>query len=87
MDVTHVVLSSLNSGSILKSINHIFITLIPKFNNPEWVSDFRPISLCNVIYKIISKVIANCLKALLDSIIQKLRVLLSLIDWLLITFS
>ena len=30
MDVTQVVLSSLNSGSILKSINHIFITLIPK---------------------------------------------------------
>ena len=35
MDVTHVVLSSLNSGSILKSINHTFITLIPKFNNLE----------------------------------------------------
>ena len=30
MDVTQVVLSSLNSGSILKSINHTFITLIPK---------------------------------------------------------
>ena len=49
MDVTQAVLSCLNSGSILKSINHTFIALIPKINNPERVSDFRPISLCNVI--------------------------------------
>ena len=69
MDVTQAVLSCLNSGSILRFINHTFITLIPKVNNPDRVSDFRPISLCNVIYKIISKVIANRLKPLLDSII------------------
>ena len=71
MDVTQAVLSCLNSGSILKSINHTFITLIPKVNNLKKVSDFRPISLCNVIYKIISKVIANHLKPLLDSIISE----------------
>ena len=44
MDVHQAVLSYLNSSSILKSINHTFITLIPKINNPETVSDFRPIS-------------------------------------------
>lgn len=71
MDVTQAVLSCLNSGSILKSINHAFITLIPKVNNPDRVSDFRHISICNVIYKIISKVIANCLKPLLDPIISE----------------
>ena len=71
MDVTQAVLSCLNSGSILKSINHTFIALIPKINNPERVSDFRPISLCNVIYKIISKVIANRLKPMLNSIISE----------------
>lgn len=71
MDVTHAVLSSLNSSSILKSINHTFITLIPKVNNPERVSNFRPISFYNVIHKIISKVIANRLKPLLDSIISE----------------
>ena len=71
MDVHQVVLSSLNSGAILKFINHIFITLIPKMNNPEKVSDFHLISLCNVIYKIVSKVIANRLKPLLNSIISE----------------
>ena len=69
MDVHQAVLSSLNSGAILNSINHTFITLIPKVNNLEKVSNFRPISLCNVIYKIVTKVIANRLKPMLNSII------------------
>ena len=71
MDVHQAVLSCLNSGSILKSINHTFITLIPKVNNSEKVFDFRPISLCNVIYKIVSKVIANRLKPMLNSIVSE----------------
>ena len=71
MDVTQSVLSSLNSGSILKSINHKFITLVPKVQNLEKVTDFRPLSLCNVIYKIISKVLANRLKPMLHSIISE----------------
>ena len=71
MDITQAVLSCLNSSSILKSINHTFITLIPKVKNPERVSEFRPISLCNVIYKIVSKVIANRLKPYLNSIISE----------------
>ena len=71
MDITKAVLSSLNSGSLLKSINHTFISLIPKVKNPKRVTEFRPISFCNVIYKIISKVIANGLKPLLNSIISE----------------
>ena len=71
MDVSQAVLSSLNSSSLLKSVNHTFITLISKVKNPKRVTEFMPISLCNVIYKIISKVIANCLKPLLNSIISE----------------
>jgi ribonuclease HI len=70
-DVTAAVLSSLNSGSILQAINHTYITLIPKVKSPTRITEFRPISLCNVIYKILSKVLANRLKLILPRIISE----------------
>ena len=70
-DVTNSVLSWLNSGTIPHPLNHTFITLFPKIKNPESVSDYRSISLCNVLYKNFSKVFANRLKKILPSIISK----------------
>ncbi len=70
-DVSFAVLSCLNSGTILKSINHTYITLIPKIPIPKKVTNFRPISLYNVIYKIISKVLTNRLKTILPHIIYE----------------
>ena len=61
-DVVIAVLDFLNNGNMLPEINHTNIVLIPKVKNPEKMSNFRPISLCNVIYKIMSKVLANRLK-------------------------
>ena len=55
--------------TLLKAFTHTFITLIPKPPNPEEVSHFRPISLSNVLYKIISKVLVNRLKPIINSII------------------
>ena len=69
MDVTQFVLSFLNSASLPQHLNHTFITLILKVNKPELVFEFRPISLCNVLYKIFSKVLANKLKRILPKII------------------
>lgn len=40
-----------NSGKILKEINNTFLALIPKKKNPESLNDFRPIALCNTLYK------------------------------------
>ena len=54
-DVTSSILSWLNIGTLPHSVNHTFITLIPKTENPEYVTQFRPISLCNVLYKIFSE--------------------------------
>ena len=59
----------LNSGHTLPTLNHTHIVLIPKVKNPVKMSDFRPTSLCNVIYKIIAKVLANKLKQVLPQII------------------
>ena len=64
------VLNFLNSGIMLPEINYTHIILIPKIKSPERISYFRPISLCNVIYKIISKVLANRLKLILPSLIS-----------------
>ena len=60
---------SLNGNMSMASLNKTNIALIPKTNNPKKMADFRPISLCNVVYKIISKTIANRFKALLPNII------------------
>ena len=70
-DVIEAVLSCLTSGVIPPSINRTFITLIPKVKSPTKVSEYRPISLCNIIYKLVSKVIANRLKGVLPLIISE----------------
>jgi hypothetical protein len=51
-------------------VNDTAIVLILKGSNPEELKEFRPISLCNMIYKLISKCIVNRLRGLLDEIIS-----------------
>ena len=58
-EVWEVVEDSRRSGTILKSINSTFLALIPKVEEAKTPDKFIPIALCNVIYKIISKVIAK----------------------------
>ncbi|GAA0158915.1 hypothetical protein LIER_38751 [Lithospermum erythrorhizon] len=69
-DVTRATLEFLNSGHILKEINNSFITLIPKVDNPTSMTDYRLISLYNVIYKISSKVLVNRLNPHMNSLIS-----------------
>ena len=68
--VVNAVLDFLNFGHMVSEINHTHLVLIPKIKAPDKISDFRHISLCNVIYKIISKVLANRLKPILPHIIS-----------------
>ena len=52
------------------NLNDTLLCLIPKCTDPQSMKDLRPISLCNVIYKIIAKVLANRMKHILSRIIS-----------------
>uniref|UniRef100_A0A8R7K2F5 Reverse transcriptase domain-containing protein n=1 Tax=Triticum urartu TaxID=4572 RepID=A0A8R7K2F5_TRIUA len=54
-----------------KTINNTILVLIMKVSNPSKLSQFRPISLCIVVQKIASKVLANCLEKILPNIISE----------------
>ena len=64
-------LSVLSSSHMLHKMNYTHIVLIPKINEPKHVADFRPISLANVVSRIVSKVLANRLKQILPNVISK----------------
>ncbi|KAH1106486.1 hypothetical protein J1N35_010254 [Gossypium stocksii] len=65
-EVNDFCLEVLNKGKSFDLLNHTNIVLIPKNSHPKSPSEFRPISLCSVFYKIISKSIANKLQKVLE---------------------
>uniref|UniRef100_A0A8I6WS32 Reverse transcriptase domain-containing protein n=1 Tax=Hordeum vulgare subsp. vulgare TaxID=112509 RepID=A0A8I6WS32_HORVV len=69
-DLIEEVLYAINTCTIPNGWNDTTIVLIPKINNPKKVTQFRPISLCNVVYKVIAKMVATRLKVFLPDIIS-----------------
>lgn len=70
-DIVRVVEDSRLNRTILKVLNNSFIAIIPKQDNEKMPDRYRPIALCNVVYKIISKVVANRLKPLLPTPVSR----------------
>ncbi|KAL2235520.1 UNVERIFIED_CONTAM: hypothetical protein Sindi_1284200 [Sesamum indicum] len=69
-EVTRAVLDFFSTRKLLKQINSTILALIPKVHTPMSVNDFRPISCCNVLYKIIAKLLVQKISVLLDKIVS-----------------
>lgn len=59
-----------NSIEIPPHLNRTYIALISKTKNANSISQFRPISLCNTLYKVFTKILANRMKLFLNHIIS-----------------
>lgn len=70
-DIVHTVQEFFDSGELDTRMNQTNICLIPKTERPRTMAEFRPISLCNVSYKIISKVLSSRLKRVLPELISE----------------
>ena len=69
--VTKSVLDFLNLGVAPPNFNETNIILIPKIKNPSLMTNFRPISFCNVMYKLASKTLANRMKSALSGTVSE----------------
>lgn len=69
MDLCSAVLEFFRTGKLLKQLNHTIIALIPKVSHNPSVGDFRPIACCNVIYKIITKILSKRLITIVKSVV------------------
>ncbi|VFQ95756.1 unnamed protein product [Cuscuta campestris] len=69
-DIYEAVLEFFTSGKLLRQINHAMIVLIPKSSHNPTIKDFRPIACLNVLYKVITKILAKRMAPLLPDLID-----------------
>lgn len=67
--LSNMVLAVLRGSALPSSVGEILIMLIPKVSVLESLNQFRPISLCNVVFKVITKVLVNRIKLVLPSLV------------------
>ncbi|GJV93158.1 hypothetical protein Tco_1540971 [Tanacetum coccineum] len=70
-DLCKAVKEFFKSSKLLKEVNSTIISLVPKPQTPRLVSDYRPIACCNVVYKIISKIILGRIKYCLGDLVNQ----------------
>ncbi|XP_022040145.1 uncharacterized protein LOC110942657 [Helianthus annuus] len=68
--VSNAVIDFFVTGKLLRELNHTILVLLPKTSSPSVVTDYRPIACCNVLYKCISKIVADRIKVGLNDIVS-----------------
>ena len=69
-DVVVAVQEFFRCGRLLRDFNTTFIALIPKVSNPTFIKDFHPISCCNVMLKIITKLLAKKVRQVISPLVS-----------------
>ncbi|KAK9705410.1 hypothetical protein RND81_07G054700 [Saponaria officinalis] len=69
-DLIAAVRDFFTTNKMLKTVNSTILTLVPKVESPTQVTQFRPIACCTVVYKVISRVLANRLRLVLGDLIS-----------------
>ena len=64
-----MVVAIFNGHDMHASFNNTSIALIPKTDSPTTIKDFRPIGLCPVVYKVVTKILSNRLQPLMPLLI------------------
>lgn len=67
--IVKMVQEMFSTKRVARGVNRTWIVLVPKTKNASSFNHFRPISLCNLAYKIVSKIIANRLRKVIGKII------------------
>lgn len=70
-DFTVAIQSVFQKGFLPKEVNSTILTHVPKKTYARGMKDYRPVSCCNVLYKVISKIIANSLEPMLSRIVTE----------------
>ncbi|EEC68693.1 hypothetical protein OsI_37162 [Oryza sativa Indica Group] len=70
-DIISAVSKFFQTGCMPEGVNNTTIVLIPKIEQPMELKDFRPISLCNVLYKVVSKCLVNRLRPMLNELVSE----------------
>ncbi|KAL0401935.1 UNVERIFIED_CONTAM: hypothetical protein Slati_4223400 [Sesamum latifolium] len=69
-EVMKAIMNFFATGRLLKQVNSTLISLIPKVNNPTVVAEFWPITCCNVLYKVITKILVQRMRGILDTLVS-----------------
>ncbi|XP_060972261.1 uncharacterized protein LOC133038194 [Cannabis sativa] len=81
-NVVEAIQKVFQAGEMDPRLNYNFICLIPKVDCPESIYQFRPISLCNFLYKVVTKIISNRLRPFMDGLISPIQSAFILGRWI-----